>query len=144
MAKTTATPNFDPAAAFASFALPNVDVDALMAAQRRNIETLTAVNRIAVDGVQSFAARQSEILRQSMDSYAAMVTGMVTGMMTAGDPRSGAVKQAALAKDSFEKSVDDARELAAIAAKTQAETLDVINQRVAESLGEFQTVAKQA
>ena len=35
MPKSTATPNFDPTA---TFAMPNVDVDALMAAQRRNVD----------------------------------------------------------------------------------------------------------
>jgi phasin family protein len=137
MAKSTATSNFDPTAAFA---MPNVDVDAVMAAQRRNVEALTTANQIAADGVKTFAALQSDILRRTMDGYAAAVTGM----MSAGDPKTGAVKQAAFAKDSFEKSVDDARELAAIATATQAKTLDVINKRVAEGIDEFQAIATKA
>jgi phasin family protein len=137
MSKSTATPNFDPAAAFA---MPNVDVDALMAAQRRNVEALTAANQIAADGAKTFAALQSEILRRTMDGYAAAMTGM----MAVSDPQSGAVKQAALAKDSFEKSVDDVREMTAIATATQTKTLDIINKRVAESLGEFQAIATKA
>ena len=137
MSKSTAIPNFDPAAAFA---MPNVDVDALMAAQRRNVEALTAANQIAADGAKTFAALQSEILRRTMDGYAAAMTSM----MAVSDPQSSAVKQAALAKDSFEKSVDDVRELTAIATATQTKTLDIINKRVAESLGEFQAIATKA
>ncbi len=137
MPKSTATPNFDPAAAFA---MPNVDVDALMAAQRRNVEALTATNQIAADGAKTFAALQSDILRRTMDGYAAAVSDL----LSVSDPKTGAVKQAALAKDSFEKSVDDVRELTAIATVTQAKTLDVINKRVAESLDEFQAIAKKA
>jgi phasin family protein len=134
MPKSTATPNFDPTAAFA---MPNVDVDALMAAQRRNVEALTTANQIAADGVKTFAALQSDILRRTMDGYAAAMTGM----MSVSDPKTGAVKQAAFAKDSFEKSVDDVRELAAIATATQAKTLDVINKRVAEGIDEMQAIA---
>ncbi len=137
MPNSTATPNFDPAVAFA---MPKIDVNALMAAQRRNVEALTTANQIAADGVKTFAALQSDILRRTMDGYAAAVTGM----MAVSDPKTGAVKQAAFAKDSFEKSVCDVRELAAIATATQTETLDVINKRVVEGIDEFQAIATKA
>ena len=137
MAKTTATPNFDPAAAFAPFALPTVDVDALIAAQRRNVEALTAANQIAADGVKNFTTRQTEIARGVFDDYAKAMNALIG----VGDPQTGAVKQTELAKASFEKSVDSVRELAEIATETQAKTLDVLNKRVAESLDEAQTFA---
>ncbi len=140
MTKTTATPNFDPAAAFAPFALPTVDVDALIAAQRRNVEALTAANQIAADGVKSFTTRQTEIVRGVFDDDAKAVNAL----MGVSDPQTGAVKQAELAKASFEKSVDNVRELAEIASKTQATTLDVLNQRVAEGLDEIQTFAAKS
>ena len=137
MAKTSATPNFDPAAAFAPFALPTVDVDALIAAQRRNVEALTEANQVAADGVKSFATRQTDIVRGVFDDYAKAMNAL----MGVGDPQTGAVKQAELAKASFEKSLDNARELAEIATETQAKTLDVLNKRVAESLDEAQAGA---
>ena len=140
MAKTTTTPDFDPAAAFAPFALPTVDVDALITAQRRNVEALTAANQIAADGVKSFTTRQTEIVRGVFDDYAKAVNALVG----VSDPQTGAVKQAELAKASFEKSVDSVRELAEIATKTQAETLDVLNKRVAEGLDEIQAFATKS
>ncbi len=90
MDKTTATPNFDPAAAFAPFALPTVDVDALITAQRRNVEALTAANQIAADGVKSFTTRQTEIVRGVFDDYAKAVKAL----MGVSDPQTGSVKQA--------------------------------------------------
>ena len=140
MAKSTATPTFDPAAAFAPFALPNVDVDALVATQRRNVEVLTAANQVAADGVKSFTTRQTEIVRGVFDDYAKAVNAL----MGVSDPQTGALKQAELAKASFEKSVDNARELAEIASKTQARTLDLLNQRVVEGLDEIQTFAAKS
>ena len=137
MAKTTATPNFDPTAAFAPFALPTVDMDALIAAQRRNVEALTAANTVAADGVKSFTTRQTEIVRSVIDDCAKAVNAL----MGVSDPQAGAAKQAELAKASFDKSVDSVRELAEIATKTQATTLDVLNKRVAESLDEIQAFA---
>jgi phasin family protein len=137
MAKTTATPNFDPAAAFAPFAGATVDVDALIATQRRNVEALTAANQVAADGVKSFTTRQTEIVRGVFDDYAKAMNALIG----VSDPQTGAVKQAELVKASFEKSVDSVRELAEIATETQTKTLDLLNKRVAESLEEVQAFA---
>src|SRR5690242_16468944 len=48
------------------FKVPGVDLDAVLQAQRKNIEALTAANRTAAEGVQAFARRQGEILRQNL------------------------------------------------------------------------------
>lgn len=140
MAKTTATPNFDPAAAFAPFAGATVDVDALIATQRRNVEALTAANQVAADGVKSFTTRQTEIVRGVFDDYAKAMNSLIG----VSDPQTGAEKQAELAKVSFEKSVDSVRELAEIATETQTKTLDLLNKRVTESLNEVQAFATKS
>src|SRR3979411_233041 len=45
-------------------ALP--DMDAFVSASRRNIETLTAANRVALEGAQAVARRHMEIMQQNM------------------------------------------------------------------------------
>ena len=150
MSKTNAnastTPSFDPADMFSSFTMPtmptmpNFDVDALVASQRRNVEALTEANKLASDGAQAFATRQAEILKGTVDAYA----DAFRGLMTLNDPQNGAAKQAEFAKTSFETSNANIRELTEIAAKAQAKSLDVINKRVVESLGEFQAIAAKA
>lgn len=137
MPKTTANPTFDPTAAFAAFALPTFDAEALVAAQRRNVAAVTAANKLAADGVKAFATRQTEIVQGAIDAYA----GAVRELMTFGDPQAGAVKQAEFIKATFETSAANMRELGDIAAKTQAKTLDVLNKRVVEGLGEVQAHA---
>lgn len=149
MSKTNAnastTPSFDPADMFSSFTMPtmptmpNFDVDALVASQRRNVEALTEANKLASDGAQAFATRQAEILKGTVDAYA----DAFRGLMTLNDPQAAA-KQAEFAKASFETSNANIRELTEIAAKAQAKSLDVINKRVVESLGEFQAIAAKA
>ena len=49
------------------FKLPNVDVDAVVAAQKKNIEALTSANQLAVEGMQAIARRQAEIMRQTVE-----------------------------------------------------------------------------
>ena len=143
-ANTSAMPSFDPADMFSAFSMPNTmpnfDVDALVASQRRNVEALTEANKLASDGAQAFATRQAEILKGAVEVY----TDAMRGLMTLNDPQNGAAKQAEFAKASFETSNANIRELTEIAAKAQAKSLDVINKRVVESLGEFQAIAAKA
>ena len=142
MSKTNATAktSFDPADVFPAFTMPSFDVDALVANQHRNVEALTEANKLAADGAQAFATRQAEILKGTVDAY----TDALRGLMTLNDPQTSVAKQAEIAKASFETSNANIRELTEIAAKAQAKSLDVINKRVVESLGEFQAIAAKA
>ncbi len=138
MSKTNANTkqSFDPAAAFPAFTMPNFDVDALVASQRRNVEALTEANKLATDGAQAFATRQAEILKSVVDTYA----DAMRGLMTVNDPQTSVAKQADLAKSTFETSNANLRELTEIATKAQTKSLDVINKRVVESLDEFKAI----
>ena len=53
MAKPTAYPFFemDVSKVLAEFKLPGVDVDAILASQRKNIEAVTAANQLAIEGM---------------------------------------------------------------------------------------------
>ena len=53
--------------AFSEMKLPGLDVEAVVAAQRKNLEAFTQANQLAVEGAQSFARRQVEIIRQAVD-----------------------------------------------------------------------------
>ena len=62
---------------FADMKLPAMlDMDAFVAASRRNIETLTAANRIALEGAQTVARRHMEIVQQSMAELTEAVQAM--------------------------------------------------------------------
>lgn len=139
MSKSNATPNFDPTQVFGSFKLPNVDVEALVAAQRRNIEAVTAATTAATDGYKELAARQAEIMRGAVDEY----VSTMREVMSAKDPKASAAKQVEFAKSAFEKSVDQTRELTDIATKANAQVFDVLNKRVSEGLEEIRTFAKK-
>ena len=44
--------------------VPRINVDSIIAAQRKNIEALTAANKPTVEGVQALANRQTEIMQE--------------------------------------------------------------------------------
>ena len=143
MPKSNVTPSFDPAAMFGQFnqfKIPTFDVDALMAAQSRNIEAFTAATTVVTDGYKELAARQAEIVRGAVDEC----VSTVRELMTVKDPKDGAAKQAAFAKSAFENSVTQTRELADLATKANTEAFDVLNKRVSEGLYEMKSFAKKA
>ena len=121
------------------FKLPGVDMESLLAAQRKNIEALTAANRLALEGVQAVAHRQAEILRQTMEE----TSKMVSDLMAAGTPEDRVAKQADLMKSAFEKALANMRELAEMIAKSNTEAAEVISKRVSENLEEIKSMAKK-
>lgn len=129
---------FDPtkftemAKGFGDFKVPGMDVESLLASQRRNIEALTAANQLAAEGFQAVLRRQAEILRQTMEESSAMVSEL----MAAGTPEDKVAKQAELVKAAFEKAIANMKELAEIVAKSNSEAAEVLSGRVKESIEE--------
>jgi phasin family protein len=124
---------------FAGFPFQGFDVEAVMAAQRKNLEALTQANQLAVQSYQELAKRQVEFARSAMDEASTMVRGWTE----AGTAEDRLQKQAAYAKQALEKSVEGAREIFELAGKAQTEAFEVLNKRFTESLEEWGTMAKK-
>jgi len=124
---------------FAGFPFATLDVEALMAAQRKNLEALTQANQLAVQGFQEIAKRQVEFARGAMDEASTMVREWTE----TGTAEERLQKQAAFAKQAFERGVNGTREVVELAGKTQTEAFDVLNKRFAESVEEWGTLAKK-
>ena len=125
---------------FAGFPFAGLDVEALMASQRKNLEALTQANQLAVQGFQELAKRQVEFARTAMDE----ASQLVRGWSETGTAEERLQKQAAFAKQALEKSVEGARELVELAGKTQTDAFDVLTKRFSESIDEWGTLAKKA
>lgn len=117
--------------------LPGVDMDSLMASQKKNMEALTAANRVALEGMQAVAKRQAEILQETMNE----ASKAVDTLSKAGSPTEVAAKQAELAKDAFERALSNMRELATMVAKSNEEATSTINARISATLDEIKDMA---
>jgi phasin family protein len=116
--------------------IPGFDMDTIMAAQRKNIEALTAANQAAVQGMQAVAQRQAEILSQAMNE----VSSIAQQLSTAGNPQEMTTKQTELARKAFEQALANMRELAEMVSKSNTEAFAIINKRVTESLQELKSL----
>lgn len=119
------------------YKLPGVDMDSVVASQKRNLEALTSANRVAFEGMQAVAKRQAEILQETMNE----ASKAVDALSKAGSPQDLAAKQAELAKNAFERALSNMRELADMVAKSNQEATNTINTRISASLDEIKDLA---
>ncbi|MCC8998469.1 MAG: phasin family protein [Candidatus Contendobacter sp.] len=128
---------FDLSKALGDVKIPGFDLEAAVAAQRKNIEALTAANQAAVQGLQAVAQRQAEILSQAINE----VSTVAQQLSSAGtNPQELTAKQAELARKAFEQALANARELAEMVSKSNTEAFAIINKRVTESLQELKSL----
>jgi phasin family protein len=115
------------------FKLPGVDVEKLLEARRKDIEAVVAANKHAYEGMQALVQRQTEILQDTMKEWQTVAKDM----MSSNKPAEVAAKQAQLAQTAFSKALENMRELADMASKSQAQAYEVVKQRVQENMEEL-------
>ena len=129
--------NGDLARTLKDMKFPGVNFEGAMAMQRKNMEALTVANQLAAEGFQTVARRQAEIIKESIEDF----TSALKEMMAAGSPENNAARHADIAKRTFERTIANMRELAELAAKSNAEAFEVINKRMVESIDELKDMA---
>jgi phasin family protein len=126
---------------FADMKLPAVpDLEAFVNASRKNMETLTAANKVALEGAQAVARRHMEIMQQSM----AEMTEAVRAMSSVEAPQAKAAKQAELLKHAYERAVANMKELSDLIQHSNAEAVKLLNARFVEAMDEVQALADKA
>ncbi|HWL81556.1 MAG TPA: TIGR01841 family phasin [Roseomonas sp.] len=119
------------------FRLPALpDADALAVAQKRNLEALSAANKVALEGAQAVARRHMEILQQSVSE----MTQALQGLSAEATPQEKAAKQAEVLKASYGRAVANMQEIADLIQKSNAEALSVLNRRFAEAMDEVKSL----
>lgn len=116
------------------------DMDSFLQAHRRNMETLSAANRVALEGAQSVAKRHMEIVQQTMQE----MTETIRQLSSSDTPQVRAAKQAEMIKQAYERAVAHMRELADLIQRANGEALQMLNQRFAEAMDEVKALAQKA
>ena len=109
-----------------------VDVDSVVAAQKKNFEALTAANQAAFEGVKAVAQRQAEIARKAVEEFSKVAKEMVEPAST----EEKLVKQAEITKASFEQAVVNLREITDLVQKSGSEVAELIQGRFVAQIDE--------
>jgi phasin family protein len=117
------------------------DMDLLMSAHRRNLETLSAANKVALEGAQAVARRNMEIMQQTM----AELTDNMRHFAANEPPQAKAARQADMLRAAYERAVHNMQEISGLIQKSNGEALGLLNHRFAEAVDEVKSlVAKSA
>src|SRR5262249_194939 len=130
---------FDVSNAFGDFRFPTFDVDAIVAAQRKNVEALIQVNQVAVDGIRAVAGRQAEILQQTLGQ----ASSLLRAWTQPDAPPEKLAKNAEAARNAFETALANVRELNHLGTKASEDVFNVIARRVSQGLDEVRLYAKK-
>jgi phasin family protein len=114
-------------------------METFLSAQRRNMEVLSAANRVALEGAQAVAKRHMEIMQQTM----AEMTESMRELASPESPQVKAARQAELLKSAYERAVAHIRELADLIQRSNGEAVEMLNKRFTEALDEVKKLAAQ-
>ena len=131
--------DFDVTKMFADFRFHPFDVEAVWAAQRRNIEALSQANQAAVAGVQALAKHQIELTRETFEGFSALLRDLSQPAST----EDRIAKNTEYVKQVMENGVKHGGEIATIAAKAGSEAAEILHKRTNEGLDEMRALASQ-
>jgi phasin family protein len=115
------------------------DMEAVLAAHRRNLEALSEANRVALEGAQAVARRHMEIMQATMSG----LTETLKDLSMSDSPAARAAKQADLLKQAYENAVSNTRELGDLIQKSNTEAMQKLNHRFSEAMTEMKTLFKK-
>jgi phasin family protein len=120
--------------------LPEVDTEALLAAQRKNMDALVEANRAAAAGYQELFRKQIAIFEETMAEARTHMKALESTTIDADKAKA----QAELARAAFEKALANMQALAESAQKANSEAYDIVSGRIRESMGELRDMAGKA
>lgn len=140
-AKSFAMPaDYDFTKLFSDMKLPTMpDMDAVLAAHKRNLDALSEANRVALEGAQAVARRHMEIMQSTMTGLSATLKAISVSET----PAVRAAKQTELLKQAYENAVSNTRELGDLIQKSNSEAMNKLNHRFSEAMSEMQNLLKK-
>jgi len=113
------------------------DFNQFFSTGRRNVEAASAATQAVVEGAQAIARRNAEVIRANTEN----MLKASKDMMTSGTPENNISKHSDLAREIFENTLSNLREISETATKSSFEAFDVLNKRMAESLEELSSAS---
>jgi len=112
---------------------PVFDMKIIMETQRKNMQAMTDAVQLGMEGVQQLMSAQAELVGRMVQDNSTITTAI----MSEGTPEQKIQRQAEMMRKSYEQTIKGARELSAMASKSQEDAAEIINRRVTASLSEF-------
>lgn len=103
----------------------------LLESGRKDLAALMQANEKSYQGLQTVVQRQTEMIKSAIAEWQTAAREM-----PGKDPKENLAKLDELGRQSFQRAIDDIKELANLAAKSQADAFDVVRQRIQANVDE--------
>lgn len=120
------------------YRMPQIDVEAAYALQRKNMEAFSALSQAAYENMQALWHRQAETMRQMMEDM--MQT--VQSMTSAPTPEDKALKHAEASKAAMDRYIATLRDTTETFAKCNNQALETVSARMNDSLNEVYSLVR--
>jgi phasin family protein len=122
---------------FANMKMPGLDPEAIVEAQKKNMDALVAANQAAAAGYQDLFKKQVSIFEETMAEAQKHMKSFESTKLDADTAKA----QAELARAAFEKAIANMQTLAEAAQKANTEAYDIVSARIQESMTELRDMA---
>lgn len=102
---------------------------AILESGRKDLAALVKANEKSYQGLQAVVQRQTEMLRSAITEWQGAVSSM-----PGKDPKDNLAKLDEMGKAAFQRALDDIRELAELAARSQSDAFEVMRQRISANV----------
>lgn len=120
--------------------LPQIDVEKLIEANRKNLDALNESAVAAAGGAQAVVRKQREVLEAGLRE----ATTLVRGYQPLGDPKETMAKQTEFAKKLFELAVQGAKDSAQTTRELSTEAAKILQDRMKAALEEVRATVSHA
>ncbi|MDH6169574.1 phasin family protein [Variovorax boronicumulans] len=103
----------------------------LLESGRKDLQALMQANEKSYQGLQTVVQRQTEMIKSAIAEWQTAAKEM-----PGNDAKANLAKLDELGRQSFQRAIDDIKELANLAAKSQADAFDVVRQRIQSNVDE--------
>ncbi len=124
---------------FADMKMPEFDTDAVMAAQKKNLDALVEANKAAAAGYQELFKQQIAVFEETMSEAQTQIKAMEAPALDG----KAATAQAEVAKAAFAKAISNMQALAETATRANSEAFEIVSSRVKDSVEELKDMAEK-
>ena len=103
----------------------------LLESGQKDLQALMQANEKSYQGLQTVVQRQTEMIKSAITEWQTAAKEM-----PGKDAKANFAKLDELGRQSFQRAIDDIKELANLAAKSQADAFDVVRQRIQSNVDE--------
>ena len=109
----------------------------LLESGQKDLQALMQANEKSYQGLQTVVQRQTEMIKSAITEWQTAAKEM-----PGKDPKANLAKLDELGRQSFQRAIDDIKELANLAAKSQADAFELVRQRIQANVDEVTKMLK--